>query len=208
MTLKSWLSALRTQCVSRCRAAQRRRDVSPVCQVETAEPRVLLSVSALLINGTLNVSATGLDSITVRANATSGRVEVLDQNDISLRAVYIRSAENKIADFFSRLARPREYSLERVHFDLVQEWWGACTVDAFASGATAMLPRFWAELPTTAGRAWMPSPRCGEESACGRTLHPLSCHCWRSCCARNQRRRRLSAHPTGRARSGTRSSSS
>lgn len=82
MTLKSWLSALRNRCVSRCRAAQRRRDVSPVCQVETAEPRVLLSVSALLINGTLNVSATGVDSITVRANATSGRVEVLDQNGL------------------------------------------------------------------------------------------------------------------------------
>ncbi|MCX7421933.1 MAG: hypothetical protein NT013_20635, partial [Planctomycetia bacterium] len=88
MTLLSWLSALRNRCVARSRpvalwqSSQRRRVVSPVCQVETAESRVLLSVSALLINGTLNVSATGVDSITVRANATSGRVEVLDQNGL------------------------------------------------------------------------------------------------------------------------------
>lgn len=82
MTLKSWLSALRTRLVSHGRAAQRRSEVLSASQVETAEPRVLLSVSALLINGTLNVSATGVDSVTVRANATSGRVEVLDQNGL------------------------------------------------------------------------------------------------------------------------------
>ena len=75
-------------------------------------------------------------------------LEILDINDIALRALYIRSAENIVADHYSRLARPRDYTLLQSIFDLVQTWWGACHVDAFASGATALLPRWWAALPT------------------------------------------------------------
>ena len=71
-------------------------------------------------------------------------VALLDSNDISLRSLYIRSADNVVADLCSRLARPRDYVLEASIFQLVQEWWGACDVDAFASGATALLPRWWA----------------------------------------------------------------
>ena len=70
-------------------------------------------------------------------------VALLDSNDISLRSLYIRSADNVVADLCSRLARPRDYVLEASIFLLVQEWWGACEVDAFASGATALLPRWW-----------------------------------------------------------------
>lgn len=39
---------------------------------------------------------------------------------------------------------PRDYSVERAVFDDAQKQWGPCTVDAFASEATAMVPRFWA----------------------------------------------------------------
>ena len=80
-------------------------------------------------------------------------LEVLDFDDISLRAVYIRSAENRVADYYSRLARPRDYTISRALLDQVQSWWGPCTVDAFASAATAQLQRFWSEQPsgTSAG---------------------------------------------------------
>jgi hypothetical protein len=74
-------------------------------------------------------------------------LEVLDFNDVSLRAVYIRSAENRVADYFSRLARPRDYAIAAARLDEVQRWWGTCTVDAFSSAATAQLQRFWSELP-------------------------------------------------------------
>ena len=74
-------------------------------------------------------------------------VELLDFNDVSLRALYIKSAENVVADHFSRLARPRDYLLDASIFELVQGWWGACDVDAFASGATALLSRWWAAVP-------------------------------------------------------------
>ena len=72
-------------------------------------------------------------------------VQLLLLHDISLRATYIRSEDNVVADYFSRIARAREYSLDPSIFDLVQSWWGACSVDAFASTASALLPRFWAE---------------------------------------------------------------
>jgi hypothetical protein len=75
-------------------------------------------------------------------------IAVLDLHDISLRAVYIRSADNVVADLYSRIARPRDYAIRLELFELVQTWWGACTVDAFASGATALHERFWAEQPT------------------------------------------------------------
>ena len=38
-------------------------------------------------------------------------------------------------------------------FELVQQWWGLCSVDAFASDATAQLPRFWAEASGGAAEA-------------------------------------------------------
>ena len=69
---------------------------------------------------------------------------LLDAHDISLRALYIRSAENRIADAASRLACARDYQLARPRFEMLQRSWGWCTVDAFASAATAQLPRYWA----------------------------------------------------------------
>jgi hypothetical protein len=80
-------------------------------------------------------------------------VYVLDVNDISVRAVYIRSAENKVADFYSRLARPRDYTIAQHLFERVQSWWGECSVDAFASEATARLPRFWSDAPSPSAEA-------------------------------------------------------
>ena len=70
---------------------------------------------------------------------------MLDANDIELRPVYIRSAANVIADFASRLAVSGDYTLSRARFLELQSTWGVCTVDAFASPATAQLPRFWSE---------------------------------------------------------------
>ena len=72
-------------------------------------------------------------------------MRVLTELDVSLRATYIRSAANDVADYFSRLARPHEYTVARSVFHRVTAWWGACTVDAFAGAATALLPRYWAE---------------------------------------------------------------
>ena len=80
-------------------------------------------------------------------------LEVLDFDDISLRAVYIRSAENRVADYYSRLARPRDYTVLRAHLDEVQRWWGQCTVDAFASAATAQVQRFWSAEPSGTAEA-------------------------------------------------------
>ena len=79
--------------------------------------------------------------------------EVLDRNEIHLRAIYIRSADNVVADFFSRLAAPHDYRIAEARFQSVQAMWGRCTVDAFASGATARLQRWWAERPTHGAEA-------------------------------------------------------
>ena len=73
--------------------------------------------------------------------------------DIALRAMYIRSIDNRVADHFSRIARPRDYSIRADVFYEVQKEWGSCTVDAFSSEATAMLPRFWAERAGGAAEA-------------------------------------------------------
>jgi len=75
-------------------------------------------------------------------------LELIDVNDISLRALYIRSAENIVADHFSRVVQPREYSIAPAVFTSVSEWWGTPSVDAFASPATALVPRFWSERLT------------------------------------------------------------
>eukprot|EP00325_Prymnesiales_sp_UTEX-LB-985_P026940 CAMPEP_0174727388 /NCGR_PEP_ID=MMETSP1094-20130205/49696_1 /TAXON_ID=156173 /ORGANISM="Chrysochromulina brevifilum, Strain UTEX LB 985" /LENGTH=256 /DNA_ID=CAMNT_0015929121 /DNA_START=47 /DNA_END=814 /DNA_ORIENTATION=+ len=38
---------------------------------------------------------------------------------------------------------PGDYKVHRSVFDEAQRLWGTCTVDAFASKATALLPRYW-----------------------------------------------------------------
>jgi hypothetical protein len=69
---------------------------------------------------------------------------VMDLHDISLQPVYIRSAENKLADWASRLAAPGDYLAAPDVFALAQRN-AAFTVDAFASAATAQVPRYWTE---------------------------------------------------------------
>ena len=71
-------------------------------------------------------------------------VEALDTNDTSLRTVYIRSADNIVADYYSRIVRAREYQLDPGIFAEIESYWGACSIDAFARAASAMLPRYWA----------------------------------------------------------------
>ena len=80
-------------------------------------------------------------------------MQVLDMADIALRAMYIRSIDNRVADHFSRIARPRDYSIRADVFYEVKKKWGSCTVDAFSSEATAMLLRFWAERAGGAAEA-------------------------------------------------------
>lgn len=78
---------------------------------------------------------------------------VLDEYDIELRPMYIRSAANVIADFASRLACSGDYVLARARFLALQSTWGECTVDAFASPATAQLSRYWSEGPVEGAEA-------------------------------------------------------
>ena len=80
-------------------------------------------------------------------------VKLLSEHDISLRAQYIRSADNWDADYHSRLVRPHEYCINRPIFELLSARWGTCSVDAFASEATAQLPRFWAEAAGSSAEA-------------------------------------------------------
>src|SRR3989442_15879187 len=81
MALSSWLTSVRVLCSGRAGLDRRHGFVKPACAVEEFEPRVLLSVSALFVSGTLDVSADAADTIIVRANA-GGQVEVLDQNGL------------------------------------------------------------------------------------------------------------------------------
>jgi hypothetical protein len=78
---------------------------------------------------------------------------LLDANDIILHPQYIRSADNFIADAASRLAASGDYVLRRRYFDHIMRVWGWCTIDAFASPATAQLPRYWSRAPTAGAEA-------------------------------------------------------
>jgi hypothetical protein len=46
------------------------------------------------------------------------------------------------------MATAKEYKINRNVFEDVQKQWGVCTIDAFASAATALIPRFWTEKKT------------------------------------------------------------
>ena len=90
MTFSSWLRLFSARRVIRprravgvnllMRACARSQPSALAQPIEQLEPRTVLSVSALFIAGTLEITADGADSITVRANA--GQVEVLDQNGL------------------------------------------------------------------------------------------------------------------------------
>ena len=57
------------------------------------------------------------------------------------------TVENPSDDSEGKLATaevaPEDYTVQRSVFEEAQKRWGACTIDAFASPATGMLPRFW-----------------------------------------------------------------
>ena len=50
-------------------------------------------------------------------------VRVLSLHEVSLRTRWIKSADNYVADFWSRIARPREYQLSPTVFDTVALWY-------------------------------------------------------------------------------------
>ena len=132
---------------------------------------------------------------------------VLDSQDIELRPLYIRSAENVIADYASRLAFSGDYMHALARFEAVQSRWGRCTVDGFASPATALLPRYWTAAPIEGAEAVDAFARTGGASSFGLTHRPRACWSWCSCWRRPARRRRC-ARLTGRAPPGTLCSSS
>ena len=74
-------------------------------------------------------------------------LDVLEKLDCELSVHYIKSAENKVADYFSRIAAPKDYQLKQETFDSIMGSVAYCTVDAFASAATARLPRYWTREP-------------------------------------------------------------
>ena len=74
-------------------------------------------------------------------------LDVLEKLDCELSVHYIKSAENKVADYFSRIAAPKDYQLRQETFDSIMGSVAYCTVDAFASAATARLPRYWTREP-------------------------------------------------------------
>ena len=67
---------------------------------------------------------------------------LLDTNNISLRAKYIRSAANIWADKLSREHDYSDWRLDPRVFASIQRAWGACSVDRFASATNALLPRY------------------------------------------------------------------
>ena len=55
------------------------------------------------------------------------------------------------------------------HFDEAQQRWGKCSIDAFASPATAMCQRFWTRAPkpsAEAVNAFKQEWRHGERCSC------------------------------------------
>ena len=48
---------------------------------------------------------------------------------------------------------PQDYKVARAVLEEAQGRWGACTIDAFASAATAVLPRFWSAHPERGAEA-------------------------------------------------------
>lgn len=65
-------------------------------------------------------------------------------------------------DHYSRIARAREYMLSRALFSALHDRWQPCSVDAFASAASAQLPRFWSEEPTLEAEATDAFAQCWE----------------------------------------------
>ena len=66
----------------------------------------------------------------------------------------------------SKGAVPGDYKIARAVFEDAQRKWGECTIDAFASAATALLPRFW--TPTDFSEAE------GASACPGLDLDPIS----------------------------------
>ena len=78
MRLLSWLQTMRGRITERDTTARRRRTKVPVAgQLEQLEGKALLSVSALFVNGELNVVSDSNDNITVSSSGTGTTARVL-----------------------------------------------------------------------------------------------------------------------------------
>lgn len=71
---------------------------------------------------------------------------LLDTNDITLRARYIRSAANVWADKLSREMDSSDWQLNPCIFQYLDDRWGPHTIDRFATANNALVPRFNSEL--------------------------------------------------------------
>ena len=65
--------------------------------------------------------------------------------DVHADAANVQSGVREVIDLSGIM--PGDYKISRDVFEETTKRWGDCTIDAFASVATAMLPRFWTETP-------------------------------------------------------------
>jgi hypothetical protein len=71
-------------------------------------------------------------------------LELIDTNNISILARYIRSAANVSADRLSRLptSRPDDLQLNPRIFTYMDTMWGSHSIDRFATQGNSQLPRY------------------------------------------------------------------
>ena len=65
--------------------------------------------------------------------------------DVHADAANVQSGVREVIDVSGIM--PGDYKISRDVFEETTKRWGDCTIDAFASVATATLPRFWTETP-------------------------------------------------------------
>ena len=114
-----------------------------------------------------------LNNVTTRSPAIMAELRklwrLLDENNIDLRAEFIRSAANVWADALSREADDEDWKLHPQLFADLDARWGPHTVDRFASANNAQCRRFnsrWRDPLTEAvdamARHWRAHPTTGE----------------------------------------------
>jgi hypothetical protein len=81
--------------------------------------------------------------------------ELIDTNNISIRARYIRSAANVWADKLSRKTDRDDWQLNPRIFTYLDSSWGPHSIDMFATQGNSQLPRYHT---TPAGETPPPKP--------------------------------------------------
>ncbi len=79
--------------------------------------------------------------------------DVCQKNDIDLSVNWVRRTENVTADRLSRFIDLDDWGISNEFFEEIQEKWGKCTCDTFATAANAKLKKFYSKFASegTAG---------------------------------------------------------